>query len=113
VTKGLHVNVFAPFESVPTAGGQEVNINMAEKGCFGQLNQVFPMGREGLREVTSSCFGCSELKACLEAALSTRQGLSLRLEALDRGGPVGIVGRVKHWSERKELVRRMKAKEEK
>ncbi len=85
---------------------------MADKDCFGELNQVFPMGREGLREVTSSCFGCSELKACLESALSTRQGLTLRLEALDRGGQAaGIVGRVKHWSERKELVRRMKAKE--
>jgi hypothetical protein len=98
VAIGLHVNAFAPFQSVPTTGVQKGNIKMADKGCFGELNQVFPMGREGLREVTSSCFG-------------TRQGLALRLEALDRGGPVGIVGRVKHWSERKELVRRMKAKE--
>jgi hypothetical protein len=99
------------FRAFQPPAPQKGNIEMADKGCFGELNQVFPMGREGLREVTSSCFGCSELKACLEAALSTRQGLALRLEALDRGGPVGIVGRVKHWSERKDLVRRMKAKE--
>ena len=99
------------FRAFQRPAPQKGNIEMADKGCFGELNQVFPMGREGLREVTSSCFGCSELKACLEAALSTRQGLELRIEALDRGGPVGIVGRVKHWSERKELVRRMKAKE--
>lgn len=84
---------------------------MADKDCFGQLDRVFPMGGEGLREVPSSCFGCSELKACLQEALRTRQGLALRVEALDRGTPVGIVGRVKRWSERKELVRRMKAKE--
>jgi hypothetical protein len=100
-----HFSVFQ--RSTPQKG----NIEMADKGCFGELYQVFPMGREGLREVTPSCFGCSELKACLETALSTRQGLALRLEALDRGRPVGIVGRVKRWSERKELVRRMKAKE--
>jgi hypothetical protein len=111
VTKYLRVNAFARFQTVPTAGAKEGNIKMADKGCFGKLNQVFPMGPEGLREVTSSCFDCSELKTCLETALSTRQGLALRLEALDRSGPVGIMGRVKHWSERKELVRRMKAKE--
>lgn len=85
---------------------------MADKDCFGELNQVFPMGGEGLREVPSSCFGCPERKACLESALSTRQGLTLRLEALDRGGQAsGIVGRVKQWSERKALVRRMNAKQ--
>jgi hypothetical protein len=83
---------------------------MGNKDCFGQLHQVFPIGGEGLREVSSSCFGCSELRACLQAALSTRQGVALRIEALDRAAPVGIVGRVKHWSERKALVRLMKVK---
>jgi hypothetical protein len=99
------------FRAFQRPAPQKESIKMADKGCFGKLNQVFPIGREGLREVTSSCFGCSKLKACLEAALSTGEGLALRLEALDRGAPVGIVGRVKHWSERKELVRRMKAEE--
>jgi hypothetical protein len=93
------------------ASAHEESITMTDKDCFGKLNQVFPKGSEGLREVTSTCFGCSELKACLESALCTRQGLAVRLEALDRSGPVGIVARVKHWSERKELVRRIKAKE--
>jgi hypothetical protein len=111
VAKYLCVNVFARFQNVPTASAPEGNIKMTDKGCFGKLNQVFPMGSEGLREVTSTCFGCSELKACLESALCTRQGLAVRLEALDRSGPVGIVARAKHWSERKDLVRRMKAKE--
>jgi hypothetical protein len=91
---------------------KEENIKLADKVCFGQLDQVFPMGGEGLREVPASCLGCSELKACLQAALSTHQGLALRIEALDRATPAaGIVGRVKHWSERKALVRRMRAKE--
>ena len=84
---------------------------MSDKPCFGILERVFPVGPRGLREVVPSCFGCPERKACLQAALHTREGLDLRREVLDRSPAKGLVGRIKRWSERKELSRRMREKE--
>lgn len=81
-----------------------------QKDCFGILDEVFPMGKEGLREVVPTCFDCPGRKACLQAALATKEGLALRSDVLGRSPARGIVGRVKQWSERKELSRLMKQK---
>jgi hypothetical protein len=80
---------------------------MAGKPCFGKLDEVFPMGTEGLREVVPTCFGCPDKTACLRAALATEQGLTLRKEAIDRSEPRGFVDRIRRWSERKALSRQI------
>jgi len=76
-----------------------------KKDCFGILDKVFPMGREGLREIVRTCFECPEKKECLQAALKTDDGFNLREEALFRQPTGGIVGRLRRWSEKKELSR--------
>jgi len=84
-----------------------------KKDCFGVLDKVFPMGKEGLREVVPSCFECNDRKTCLEAALATKQGLEFRSELLYRIPASGLVGRLKRWSEKKELNRLIKQEQDK
>ena len=69
------------------------------------------MGKDGLRQIVPRCFDCPHKKSCLQAALSTREGLVLRNQILDREPAAGFVGRIKRWSERKSLNRLMKLKE--
>lgn len=81
-----------------------------EKNCFGVLDHVFPMGKEGLREVPPPCLECPDKTACLKAALGTRAGIRFRGEILDRHPAKGWGGRLKRWSEKKHLSRLMKDK---
>lgn len=83
---------------------------MAEspKDCYGVLDRVFPMGKEGLREIVSECVSCPYRKACLQAALRTKEGLLLRSEVLDRVPATGLSGRLRRWSEKKQLSRLIK-----
>jgi len=83
-------------------------MNKAQKECFGILDKVFPMGREGLREIVPTCFDCPHKGSCLKTALATKEGLALRGKTLDRTPVKGLVDRLKRWSERKELSRLMK-----
>ena len=86
-------------------------MNNLQKECFGILDRVFPMGEEGLRVIVSTCFDCPDRKVCLQAALATREGLGFRCELIDRAPVRGLVGRLKRWSEKKELNRLIKQKE--
>jgi hypothetical protein len=74
-----------------------------KKDCFGILENVFPMGEEGLREIVPSCFDCPEKKACLQVALKTEEGFRLRSEILDRSPANGFAGKLRRWSEKKKL----------
>jgi hypothetical protein len=87
------------------------NMTETQKDCFGDLDKVFPMGTEGLREVPPICFECAKKKACLQTALTTKKGLALRSEIADRAPVKGIVGRLKRWSEKKTLTQLTKHKE--
>lgn len=85
---------------------------MEKKRCFGVLKRVFPVSDSGLREVPSSCFECPDRVRCLQQALKTREGLKMQVERLDRAEASGMIGRLKRWSRKKELSRRMKEPEE-
>jgi hypothetical protein len=87
------------------------NQKEVEKKCFGILERVFPMGPGGLREVPEGCLNCSDRTACLREALQTPEGFAVRGEVLDRQGPRGVVGRLRRWSHRKELDRRIQEKQ--
>ena len=80
----------------------------SRKDCFGILDNVFPVGNEGLREIVPECFECSLKKECLQAALQTEQGFELRSEALDRSSSGGLMGSLKRWSNKKTLSKRQK-----
>lgn len=75
------------------------------KPCFGILDEVFPMGPEGLREVVPACFECPQKTDCLKAALKTEEGVELRSQILDRTPATGLMGRIRRWSEKKSLSR--------
>jgi len=79
-----------------------------QRDCFGVLDKVFPMGKRGLREIVEGCFECRDRKACLKAALATKQGLEFRSDLLLRVPASGIIGRLRRWSDKKELHRRMR-----
>jgi hypothetical protein len=82
-----------------------------QKECFGVLDKVFPMGDRGLREVVPACFHCPDKKECLQAALTTEDGLRFRSHVLDRGATSGLVGPLRRWSQRKTLHRLLKEKQ--
>lgn len=86
---------------------------MEEKACFGVLERVFPMGDRGLREVPPECFECPDRVPCLQQALKTREGLKMQEEHLDRAEASGMIGRLKRWSRKKEISRRIKERERK
>ena len=81
-----------------------------EKDCFGVLNKVFPVGKDGLREIVPGCFDCPDRKACLQAAMTTKKGLAFRNELLARTPVVGVAARIRRWSEKKEISRLLKQK---
>lgn len=82
-----------------------------EKECYGVLDMVFPMGKEGLREVREECFECPHKTPCLRAALQTKEGLEMRSERLQGIREGGLLGRLRRWSRKKELARLIKEKE--
>ena len=84
-----------------------------QKECFGILDRVFPEGGEGLRAIVPGCFECPDRKACLQAALTTKEGLEFKAEILDRSPARGLVGRLRRWSEKKQLSRLIKQGESK
>jgi len=80
-----------------------------KKECFGILDQVFPMGPEGLREITPTCFECPDKTVCLKAALNTQEGVEFRSQLLDRTPATGVWARLRRWSEKKSLSRQKDA----
>ncbi len=86
---------------------------MKEKTCFGILDEVFPVGKEGLREVPRDCFECEERLPCLKKALDTKEGYKMRSDNLEKMPPEGILGRIKRWSQKKELNRLAREKDKK
>ena len=80
---------------------------MEKKDCYGVLDKVFPVGKEGLREIVRACFQCPDRISCLKAALKTEEGLEMRSRNIDRAATSGMIGRLRRWSQKKELHRLM------
>ncbi len=79
--------------------------------CFGKIENVFPMGKDDLRETPESCFPCIYKTKCLKAAMGKPGGLKIREENVDRAYEAGIISFFTRWSKKKELKRRIKEKE--
>jgi hypothetical protein len=69
--------------------------------CYGDVETVFPMGGQGLREVSPGCWDCPHRVECLRAAVTGRPGG--RVIAEDRGRREqehlgGAAGFLRRWS---------------
>lgn len=81
--------------------------NQDRPACFGVLDQVFPMGPSGLREVTAACWDCARRVECLRVAVATgEQAEVIAEEVAGRSDGDGLGGFVRRWS-------RLKAKNRK
>ena len=78
---------------------------MEKKVCYGILDEVFPVGEEGLRVVPPDCFECPDRLPCLKTAINTREGFEMRSDNLRKFPSRGILDRLKRWSQKKELSR--------
>jgi hypothetical protein len=76
--------------------------------CFGDLETVFPKGKEGLRNTPEACLSCLHKTACLQSAMEKTGGLKVREEIVDRAYESGMMGFVERWSKKKELQRKLK-----
>jgi len=76
--------------------------------CFGNLESVFPMGPDGLRESPPGCLQCSHKTECLRAAVQGERGATVRREAIDRAYRSGTIGFLERWSRRKLLSKEAK-----
>jgi len=71
--------------------------------CFGDLDHVFPMGEEGLRQTPASCMPCDCKTPCLRKAMANKGGITVREEMVDRAYASGMVGFFERWSRKKAL----------
>ncbi len=60
--------------------------------CFGELDKVFPMLENGLRQTPESCFfHCPVKTRCLKQAMASRDGASVEEELIDRSEQAGMM----------------------
>ena len=85
---------------------------MADKpDCFGVLDEVFPVGETGIREVRERCIDCPYRLECLKSALNTEEGIRMRGEMLRRVPLEGMGDWLKRWSDKKMLSKMLEEKE--
>ena len=78
---------------------------MGKKACYGILDKVFPLEKEGLRVVPQECFKCPDRLPCLKAAINTKEGCEMRSDNLQKIPANGLLDRIKRWSQKKEFSR--------
>ena len=80
--------------------------------CFGDLETVFPMGEDGLRQSPDSCINDCMLKTlCLRSAMHKKEsGLKVQETNVDRAYEAGMMGFFERWSRKKSLSRKMEKK---
>ncbi|MBF0201223.1 MAG: hypothetical protein HQK66_07905 [Desulfamplus sp.] len=77
--------------------------------CFGDLEKVFPLGKNGLRETPDDCmYLCAHKTPCLRAAMAGSRGVPVREEMIERDKKPGIAGFLQRWSRKKSLYREKK-----
>ncbi len=74
--------------------------------CFGDLDKVFPMAENGLRQTPDECmFSCDHKTACLKKAMTGSGGKNVQEEMIERGEQAGMIGFFERWSRKKRLSR--------
>ncbi|MGD9082950.1 MAG: hypothetical protein PVJ50_02065 [Desulfobacterales bacterium] len=78
--------------------------------CFGELETVFPKGRNGFRNTPEACLLCPHKTKCLRSAIDGVGGLKVREEFIDRAYTSGTMGFLERWSKKKDIKRRLEKK---
>jgi hypothetical protein len=52
--------------------------------CFGKLDMVFPLGKDGLRHTPESCMVCFCKTECLREAVNGPEGIQVHEERVER-----------------------------
>lgn len=73
--------------------------------CYGDLETVFPLCRNGLRETPQDCMPCAHKTDCLRTAIGKASGYSVREEMVDRAYRGGVIGFFQRWSQKKNIHR--------
>jgi hypothetical protein len=82
--------------------------------CFGNLEKVFPMQENGLRQTPDDCyFHCPVKTRCLRQAMASKDGTRVEEEIIDRSEQAGIMNFFERWSRKKQVHRRVQAREKK
>ena len=68
--------------------------------CYGDLDQVFPMTKDGLRHYSGKCMACNEKFPCLKAAMAGKNQIVLQEEKLDRAYQSGKVSFLQRCSKK-------------
>ena len=78
--------------------------NNQRPSCFGNLEIVFPMTEEGLRQTPDSCMECIHKTQCLRSAMSQgNKAIEAQEEYVDRAYESGMIGFLSRWSKKKQL----------
>jgi len=77
--------------------------------CYGDIEQVFPMGSDGLRSSPDNCLRCAHKTSCLRQAMQHPEGLRVRETSVDRAYRSGMMGFCERWSRKKDLQRKITA----
>lgn len=77
--------------------------------CYGNIENVFPLGADGLRHTPESCMVCRVKTECLRTAMQGEEGATVEMERIDRAYEAGMIGFVSRWSRRKALKRKKTA----
>jgi hypothetical protein len=76
--------------------------------CFGKLDTVFPLGKDGLRHTPESCMVCFCKTACLRTVIKGPEGIKVEKERVKRAYGSGTIGFIERWSRKKALERQKK-----
>ena len=72
-------------------------------GCFGDIEEVFPKGKDGLRNSPDKCVACVFKVACIQTAMQGNDGLMIQEERIDRAYAAGLISFFERWSKKKAL----------
>ena len=71
--------------------------------CFGDLDQVFPMTKDGLRHSPDTCKVCNYKPDCLKTSVAGGNRIVVEEEKLDRAYRSGKIGFMRRWLRKKSL----------
>lgn len=74
--------------------------------CFADLDIVFPMGDNGLRQTPAACWECRHKTECLRTGLRGQAGIKVHEEHIDRSYRSGMISFVERWSRKKSIEQR-------
>ncbi len=78
--------------------------------CFGNLDNVFPLGDDGLRHSPESCMVCFCKTDCLREAVKGPEGIKVKKEQVKRAYGSGTISFFERWARKKALENKKKGR---